>query len=115
MERILDFQRLEQEPLYKGELTELPSQWPLHGQLQYRNVSLKYDEKSDRKALDKIDLSIESTEKIGIVGRTGAGKTSFLQTLFRLYEPQGLILIDGIDVKKLRLVDLRNALTIISV
>ena len=48
-------------------------------------------------------------------GRTGAGKSSFFQILFRMYEPNGLIEIDKLDISKLKLVDLRTKLTIIPV
>ena len=113
VERILGYQKLDQEPLHEGELAR-PDNWPFSGHIRYENVSLKYNEKQE-KSLSDINLSIEPKEKIGIVGRTGAGKTSLLQTLFRMYEPDGRIVIDGIDIKKLSLVDLRNSLTIIPV
>jgi ABC-type multidrug transport system fused ATPase/permease subunit len=51
--------------------------------------------------------------QIGIVGRTGAGKTSIVTCLMRLYEPSGKIIIDGINVLDLGLKDLRNAISII--
>ena len=113
VERIFEYHRLDEEPLYTGEKSR-PDNWPFDGQIEYDNVSLKYNEKHE-KALKDINLCIQPKEKIGIVGRTGAGKTSFLQTLFRMYEPKGRIIIDGIDIKKLSLFDLRNSLTIIPV
>ena len=113
VERIFEYHKLDQEPLHEGEQSR-PDNWPFDGKIQYENVSLKYNEKHE-KALKDINLSIQPKEKIGIVGRTGAGKTSFLQTLFRMYEPDGRIIIDGIDIKKLSLFDLRNSLTIIPV
>ena len=113
VERIFEYHKLDQEALYEGEQSR-PENWPFDGKIQYENVSLKYNEKH-KKALKDINLSIQPKEKIGIVGRTGAGKTSFLQTLFRMYEPDGRIIIDGIDIKKLSLFDLRNSLTIIPV
>lgn len=63
--------------------------------------------------LKRVSLNISGSEKIGIVGRTGAGKSSFFQTIFRMYEPSGSIIIDGIDIKDLSLNDLRSKLTII--
>uniref|UniRef100_A0AC34GY50 ABC transporter domain-containing protein n=1 Tax=Panagrolaimus sp. ES5 TaxID=591445 RepID=A0AC34GY50_9BILA len=61
-----------------------------------------------------LNLQINCGEKIGIVGRTGAGKTSLTMALFRLIEPsEGTIIIDGIDFRRLGLHELRRALTII--
>ena len=88
--------------------------WPNKGQIEFRNVSLSYD-KNLPNVLKNLTLKINPAEKIGIVGRTGAGKSSFFQTIFRMYEPVGNIIIDGIDIKDLSLFDLRNKLTIIPV
>jgi len=113
VERIIDYMKLETEPLNKGKITPPPN-WPFHGEISFENVSLKYDQKFE-KALCDINLEIRKAEKIGVVGRTGAGKTSFLQTMFRMYEPDGKIIIDGINIKELSLFHLRNSLTIIPV
>lgn len=50
---------------------------------------------------------------MGIAGRTGAGKSSLMSMLFRLAEPKGLVMIDGVDIKNLGLHDLRNVISII--
>jgi ABC-type multidrug transport system fused ATPase/permease subunit len=64
--------------------------------------------------LRNIDCRISSEEKIGIVGRTGAGKSSLTLGLFRILESNyGSITIDGVDIKTIGLHDLRNKLTII--
>lgn len=112
VERIFDYHRLEQEPYLTGELTRPAGNWPYRGKIEYKRVSLKYEDRNER-ALHNVDLTIEPNEKIGIFGRTGAGKTSFLQVLFRMYEPDGQILIDGVDIKKLSIYELRESLTII--
>ena len=65
-------------------------------------------------SLKNISLKIEPREKIGIVGRTGAGKTSLTAALFRgLEASQGKILIDGIDISTIGLHDLRRSVTIV--
>jgi len=63
--------------------------------------------------LKGIDFKTHSAEKIGIVGRTGAGKSSIITALFRLAEPTGSIYIDGVDVLKIGLKDLRSTISII--
>lgn len=113
MKRIQEYQKLEQEPIHQGKQAR-PNFWPFIGKIKFDKVSLIYETKRE-KALDNIDLTIDSTEKVGVIGRTGAGKTSLIQSLFRLYETEGSIQIDGIDIKNLSLFDLRNALTIIPV
>lgn len=85
----------------------------MNGNIKFKNYSVKY-----RKGLDfvlkNLNIEIKSAEKIGIVGRTGAGKSSLALALFRiLEESEGAILIDNIDIKSLGLHDLRTKLTII--
>ena len=63
--------------------------------------------------LHNLTFKTEPREKIGIVGRTGAGKSSIVAALFRLAQPQGRILIDGVDVLKIGLKDLRSKISII--
>jgi ABC-type multidrug transport system fused ATPase/permease subunit len=88
--------------------------WPQTGEITLKDVSLSYD-KNLPDVLKNISLHIRPGEKVGIVGRTGAGKSSFFQILFRMYEPSGSIVIDGIDIRTLKLTELRKRLTIIPV
>jgi ATP-binding cassette subfamily C (CFTR/MRP) protein 4 len=76
---------------------------------------LSYDEsnKENNKVLKNLNFEIKGNEKIGIIGRTGAGKSSIIAALFRMTEPQGDILIDGISTKSLGLHDLRKSISII--
>jgi ATP-binding cassette subfamily C (CFTR/MRP) protein 4 len=113
IERIVEYTNMPSEPLYVGE-KKPDKNWPQTGEISLRNVSLSYD-KNLPDVLKGISLDIKPGEKVGIVGRTGAGKSSFFQILFRMYEPTGLILIDGVDISKLKLTDLRTKLTIIPV
>ncbi|KAK9296625.1 hypothetical protein QLX08_009452 [Tetragonisca angustula] len=90
-----------------------PDQWPTDGELEFHEVELKY-RKELPPALDNISFVIKSGEHIGIVGRTGAGKSSLIVALFRLVEISGgKIKIDGIDVAKVKLKLLRSKLSII--
>ncbi|KAA0201857.1 hypothetical protein HAZT_HAZT011772, partial [Hyalella azteca] len=86
--------------------------WPTTGQIDFRNVSLRYEENQPL-VLKNISFTITSGEKIGIVGRTGAGKSSLISCLLRLTEPTGQISIDGVDIGKLGLHTLRKNISII--
>jgi ABC-type multidrug transport system fused ATPase/permease subunit len=64
--------------------------------------------------LNGLTCTLAAREKIGIVGRTGAGKTTFVQSLFRLVEPaDGAILIDGVSIGDIGLEDLRSRLAVV--
>jgi ABC-type multidrug transport system fused ATPase/permease subunit len=89
--------------------------WPQRGEIVFDNVSFSYDNKSLPPVLDGLSFRIEAGEKVGIVGRTGAGKSSLIQTLFRMAEPTGDILIDGVNTRELSLSALRSGLSIIPV
>ncbi|KAJ2781598.1 hypothetical protein H4R18_002782 [Coemansia javaensis] len=88
--------------------------WPQAGRVEFRDFSLRY--RADLPpALDRINLTIEAGEKIGIVGRTGAGKSTLAKSLFRLVHgtTSGSVLIDGQDISELGVGDLRPRLGII--
>ncbi len=113
IERIIEYTNLPSEPLAEGK-RKPPVDWPSKGEITFQDVSLSYDANLPN-VLKRVSLSIGAHEKIGIVGRTGAGKSSFFQTIFRMYEPNGRILIDGVNIQELSLKDLRSKLTIIPV
>ncbi|XP_039546373.1 canalicular multispecific organic anion transporter 1 isoform X1 [Pimephales promelas] len=90
-----------------------PDDWPSGGKIRFENYKVRYRPELEL-ILHGITCDIESTEKIGIVGRTGAGKSSLTNCLFRIIEAsEGRIIIDGIDISTLGLHDLRSRLTII--
>ncbi|XP_062374958.1 canalicular multispecific organic anion transporter 1 [Sardina pilchardus] len=87
--------------------------WPETGKIRFENYKVRYRPELDL-VLHGITCDIDSTEKIGIVGRTGAGKSSLTNCLFRIIEAsEGKILIDGVDIATIGLHDLRSRLTII--
>ena len=87
--------------------------WPAEGRLEFRDVQLRYREGLDL-VLKGISFAASPREKIGVVGRTGAGKSSLMLALFRLVELSGgSIIIDGIDISTIGLHDLRSKLSII--
>lgn len=116
VERVLEYCSLEQEsPAQVPPKNRPPSHWPSQGQIEFKNVSMSYlpDEKGAF-VLRNITLRIASGEKIGIVGRTGAGKSSLIQILFRMgILVNGQIDIDNIDIATIGLDDLRSRISII--
>ncbi|KAJ0181350.1 hypothetical protein K1T71_003435 [Dendrolimus kikuchii] len=113
VERVLEYTKLPQEPeLRSATEQKLPSGWPTHGAINFNNLSLKYSP-GDNYVLHKLTFNILPQEKIGIVGRTGAGKSSIIQALFRLAYIEGTILIDGVDITTIGLHDLREKISII--
>lgn len=81
--------------------------WPREGRIEFKNVSLRYDAFGSP-VLRNLQLTIESGEKIGIIGRTGAGKSSLINCLFHLGYVDGEILIDQVPTNKLALNELRS-------
>lgn len=90
-----------------------PQNWPDKGEIQFIDFKVRYRQELDL-VLHGISCDIQSNEKIGIVGRTGAGKSSLTNCLFRIIEAAGgKMVIDGIDISTIGLHDLRQRLTII--
>ncbi|CAL2028389.1 unnamed protein product [Caenorhabditis brenneri] len=91
----------------------VPRSWPQQGEIIIENLSIRYRTELDL-VLRGISLTINPGEKIGIVGRTGAGKSSLTLALFRMIEAEeGSIEIDGVDISELDLKQLRSRLTIV--
>ncbi|KAK0238750.1 P-loop containing nucleoside triphosphate hydrolase protein [Armillaria nabsnona] len=87
--------------------------WPSKGGVEFSHYSTRYRLDLDP-VLKDITMTIKPSEKIGVCGRTGAGKSSLLLALFRIIEPtEGTILIDGVDITKIGLHDLRSSISIV--
>ncbi|KAH9796198.1 ABC transporter C family member 2 [Citrus sinensis] len=90
-----------------------PPAWPSSGSIKFEDVVLRYRPELPP-VLHGLSFTVSPSEKVGIVGRTGAGKSSMLNALFRIVElERGEISIDGCDVSKFGLTDLRKVLSII--
>lgn len=93
---------------------EKPSEdWPQHGSIRFDYVNARYRKDLDL-VLRDVNFEIKAGEKVGVCGRTGAGKSSLTMVLYRIIEVEsGTVSIDGVDVGKLGLHDLRSRLSII--
>lgn len=113
VERVLDYSKLPSEAALTSDKEHRPpDDWPSKGKITGDNVCLRYSHTGPL-VLKNIEFCIESKEKIGIVGRTGAGKSSLIASLFRLTEPNGTISIDDINILQIGLHELRNQISII--
>nr|XP_015838864.1 PREDICTED: multidrug resistance-associated protein 4-like isoform X2 [Tribolium castaneum] len=110
VQRIVEYSDLALEA-DEGFLTP-PGVWPEKGNIQFNSVSMRYSSNAPL-VLKNINLHVEGGSKIGIVGRTGSGKSSLISILFRLFPFEGSIRIDGIDTKFLPLNILRSNIAII--
>lgn len=111
VERALEYRELEAEKKPK-QPTPIEIEWPSKGCIEFRNVFYRYSIEDDP-VLCGLSFSIEPMEKIGVVGRTGAGKSSLIGSLFRLACIDGEILIDDIDTANIQLEELRKRIAII--
>ncbi|KAJ3097648.1 hypothetical protein HDU96_000305 [Phlyctochytrium bullatum] len=112
-ERILEFDELKEEAALVVPGNRPPAGWPHQGEIQIRDLQLRYREGLPL-VLNGITATIKPGEKVAIVGRTGAGKSTIILALLRLVEPSGGdILIDGLRTSDIGLYDLRKSLAVI--
>ena len=100
----------EEPPLH---MKDVPESWPQNGEIVFNDVQMRYRDGLPL-VLQGLNMVVAGGERIGIVGRTGAGKSSIMSTLFRLVELSGgSISIDGVNIAQVGLKDLRTRLAII--
>ncbi|KAK1760405.1 ATP-dependent bile acid permease [Echria macrotheca] len=113
VERIKEYLDVEQEAPAIIENNRPPANWPANGSVEFVNYTTSYRKELDP-VLKHLTFKIEAQEKVGIVGRTGAGKSSLALAILRALEAdEGKILIDDIDIGLIGLRDLREAITIV--
>ena len=115
MERCLKYTKIESEALsiLENDINLEKNNWPNEGKIRFENYSVKYRPNTEI-VLKKLNFEINSKDKIGVVGRTGSGKSTICLCLFRILEPlEGTIYIDDINIKNIGLDILRKNITII--
>ena len=111
VERVMTYTKLDSEPGYKVHRLP-PEHWPHVGNITFKNVSLTHYPGGPQ-VLKKINLNIKGGTNIGVVGRTGAGKSSFVAALMRMPDADGDILIDDIQIKQINLQEARRCISVL--
>ncbi|KAM3589807.1 hypothetical protein VKS41_000661 [Umbelopsis sp. WA50703] len=113
VERVQEYLEMPQEPPGINEHNRPPSNWPNEAAISVRDLEVSYAP-GDDPVLRGISFDVKPREKVGIVGRTGSGKTTLTLSFLRFVEPlRGSIVIDGIDIQTIGVEDLRSKLTVI--
>jgi ATP-binding cassette subfamily C (CFTR/MRP) protein 4 len=112
-QRIFAYTQMDKEDELKKDHDHTLPEWPSKGEIEFKNVTMSYREGLEP-SLRGLSFKVEGGMKIGIVGRTGAGKSSIIQTLFRLCDPSnGEILIDNQNINEVGLHLLRKNIAFI--
>jgi ABC-type multidrug transport system fused ATPase/permease subunit len=113
VERLKEYAEIDSEAESVINENRVRENWPENGEVVFDNYSTRYRKGLDL-AIKSINVKIEPSQKVGIVGRTEAGKSTLSLAIFRMLEPaEGRIIIDGVDISKIGLHDLRSNITII--
>ncbi|KAL7264982.1 hypothetical protein ACSBR1_002855 [Camellia fascicularis] len=113
VERIKQFMNIPPEPPAIVDDARPPPSWPSHGRIELHDLKIRYRPNAPL-VLKGITCTFNEGRRVGVVGRTGSGKSTLISALFRLVEPEsGRILIDGLDICSMGLKDLRSKLSII--
>ena len=112
VERVMAITKLESEPGYQTD-TQRPVHWPTNGEIHFTKVSLRYYPEGPV-VLEDLNLNIDGQSKIGIVGRTGAGKSSIKAAILRMPEVEGQIIIDGVEVNSLNVQESRKCISVLN-
>ncbi|KAH8278915.1 hypothetical protein KR018_011001 [Drosophila ironensis] len=115
VERVVEYDEIEPEGEFESRPGKKPSpSWPEKGEIVAEDLCLRYfPDRQSKYVLKALDFRIRPREKVGIVGRTGAGKSSLINALFRLSYNEGSITIDDRDTAEMGLFDLRSKISII--
>ncbi|KAL9956612.1 hypothetical protein ACROYT_G038113 [Oculina patagonica] len=111
VERVTTYTKLDSEPGYKVGRPP-PEHWPREGNLTFQDVSLTYYPGGPQ-VLKKINLNIKGGAKIGVAGRTGAGKSSFVAALMRMPDADGEIMVDNTPIKQINLQEARRCVSVL--
>ncbi|KAJ6674421.1 ATP-BINDING CASSETTE SUB-FAMILY C [Salix viminalis] len=113
IERVLQYSSVTSEAPLVLEGSRPPNKWPELGAICFKDLQIRYAEHLPS-VLKNINCTFPGRKKVGVVGRTGSGKSTLIQALFRIVEPrEGSIIIDDVDISKIGLQDLRSRLSII--
>ena len=111
VEQVMAYTKIDPEPGYKQERLP-PARWPSEGNITFQDFSLTYYPGGPQ-VLKGINLSIKGGAKIGVAGRTGAGKSSIVAGLMRMPDPNGQVIVDGIGLKDLNIQAARRFISIL--
>ena len=112
VERVMAYTELDKEQGYSIP-KQPPDDWPSQGEIQFDHMDLTYYE-GGPKVLKDINLKIDAHAKVGVAGRTGAGKSSMVAALFRMPDPEGQLFIDDLLIGELNLQSTRQVISVIT-